>query len=125
MTDGDPIDPNAAAADPAAAANAADPAAVGGAADPGAAGGVPEPKPASVGDVVPRKVFLDRVNEETNKRRATEEQLAQARQRATDAEALAARLQQAGAKPGEPVVAAARIDAQPQDFDARVRAEAQ
>ena len=126
MADGDPIDPNAAAAE-AAAANAVDPAAAGGAADPGAAGGTPEPKPAPVGEVVPRKVFLDRVNEETNKRRASEQALVEANKRAADAEALAARLQQAGAKPGDQAPAPARTGAQPQpgDFQAQVRIEAQ
>ena len=126
MADGDPIDPNAAAAE-AAAANAVDPAVAGGAADPGAAGGTPEPKPAPVGEVVPRKVFLDRVNEETNKRRASEQALTEANKRAADAEALAARLQQAGAKPGEHAAAPMRteVQPQPQDFQAQVRIEAQ
>ena len=129
MADGDPVDPNAApVVDPAvAAANAADPAAAGGKVDPGDGGAGGEQKPAPVADVVPRKVFLDRVNEETNKRRASEQALTEANKRAADAEALAARLQQAGAKPGEHAAAPVRTEAQPQpqDFQAQVRIEAQ
>lgn len=78
--------------------------------------GDPEPKPHHLKGKTPW--YMERINEETNKRRLIEEQLAQKAREAEESRAMLERLQS-----GDKTVAAAKSD--PQDIDALVEARAE